>query len=145
MGHFLKKEYIKMLQDYNTSSSRLFFIRPRFLRHRSPFSPRSDPSLLSLPGPSLYIVSRSTCCQNSTSDTTLRDMIAGFILKPQQGNTLHSRPGHHAIGNPQFHLCPPNYLFVMVYSRWMTSRNAMGRRIGLSYHVRFIMDGKLGI
>ncbi|GFV43330.1 hypothetical protein TNCV_2632471 [Trichonephila clavipes] len=45
-----------MLQDYNTSSNRLFFIRPRFSRHRSPFSPRSNSSLLSLPGPSLYIV-----------------------------------------------------------------------------------------
>ncbi|GFT84411.1 hypothetical protein TNCV_147931 [Trichonephila clavipes] len=49
MGHFLKKEYI------NTSSSRLFFIRPGFSRHRSLFFPRSPSSLLSLPGPSLYL------------------------------------------------------------------------------------------
>ncbi|GFX67918.1 hypothetical protein TNCV_1974191 [Trichonephila clavipes] len=35
-----------MIQDYKPSSRRLSFIRPRFSRHRSPFSPRSDPSLL---------------------------------------------------------------------------------------------------
>ncbi|GFT70223.1 transposable element Tcb2 transposase [Trichonephila clavipes] len=32
-----------MLQDYNTSSSRILFIRPRFSRHRLPFLSRSDP------------------------------------------------------------------------------------------------------
>ncbi|GFT24619.1 hypothetical protein TNCV_2855871 [Trichonephila clavipes] len=45
-----------MIQDYKPSSRSLSFIRPRFSRHRSPFSPRSDPSLLSLPGPSPYIM-----------------------------------------------------------------------------------------
>ncbi|GFT41431.1 retrovirus-related Pol polyprotein from transposon TNT 1-94 [Trichonephila clavipes] len=33
-----------MIQDYKPSSRRLSFIRPRFSRPRSPFSPRSDPS-----------------------------------------------------------------------------------------------------
>ncbi|GFY05622.1 hypothetical protein TNCV_4402891 [Trichonephila clavipes] len=54
-----------MLQDYDTSFSRLYFSQPRFsspplslsLPPFRPFSP------LSLPDPSLYIVSRSTCCQ----------------------------------------------------------------------------------
>ncbi|GFW11297.1 hypothetical protein TNCV_3808171 [Trichonephila clavipes] len=34
-----------MIQDYKLSSRRLSFIRPRFSLHRSPFSPRSEPSL----------------------------------------------------------------------------------------------------
>ncbi|GFX28767.1 hypothetical protein TNCV_4250061 [Trichonephila clavipes] len=36
-----------MIQDYKPLSRRLSFIRPRFSCHSSPFSPRSDPSLLS--------------------------------------------------------------------------------------------------
>ncbi|GFV78042.1 uncharacterized protein TNCV_1961 [Trichonephila clavipes] len=60
-----------MLPDYNTSSSRIFFFRPPFFRHRFPFLPRSDSLSLSLPGPSLYIVSRSTCCQGAIRDARL--------------------------------------------------------------------------
>ncbi|GIY69455.1 hypothetical protein CDAR_207361 [Caerostris darwini] len=50
-------------------------------------------------------------------------MMAGFIPKPQRGNTLHSRPGHHAIGNPQFHLCPslpPPPASPITFSSWYT-------------------------
>ncbi|GFU06617.1 transmembrane anterior posterior transformation protein 1 homolog [Trichonephila clavipes] len=45
-----------MIQDYKSIVPSPFFIRPLFSRHRSPFSPRSDSSPLSLPGPPLYIV-----------------------------------------------------------------------------------------
>ncbi|GFT34517.1 hypothetical protein TNCV_4124951 [Trichonephila clavipes] len=44
-----------MIQDYNPSSRRLSF-RPRFSRHRSPFSLRLDPSPLPLPSPPPNIV-----------------------------------------------------------------------------------------
>ncbi|GFW09298.1 hypothetical protein TNCV_4276271 [Trichonephila clavipes] len=63
-----------MIQDYNPLSRHLSF-RPRFSRHRSHFSPRSDSSPLSLPCPPPYIwarsrprVSRSPCCQVQAVD-----------------------------------------------------------------------------
>ncbi|GFU25691.1 uncharacterized protein TNCV_4226971 [Trichonephila clavipes] len=69
-----------MLQDYNTSSSRLIFIRPRFSRNRSLVSPRSDPSLLCSCQVlfSIYRVSRSTCCQVQAVDP--------YIIHPSVGN-----------------------------------------------------------
>ncbi|GFX33802.1 hypothetical protein TNCV_3962111 [Trichonephila clavipes] len=53
-----------MLQDYDTSFSRLYFSPPRF---SSPPLSSPVPSFfpLSLPDPSLYLVSRSTCCQRA--------------------------------------------------------------------------------
>ncbi|GFW16348.1 transposable element Tcb1 transposase [Trichonephila clavipes] len=53
-----------MLQDYDTSFSRLYFSQPRFSSPPLSLSPVPTFSPLSLPDPSLYIVSRSTCCQN---------------------------------------------------------------------------------
>ncbi|GFT98778.1 hypothetical protein TNCV_3792191 [Trichonephila clavipes] len=52
-----------MLQDYDTSFSRVYFSRPLVF-----FATALSPvptffSLLSLPDPLLYIVSRLTCCQ----------------------------------------------------------------------------------
>ncbi|GFY13374.1 cadherin-related tumor suppressor [Trichonephila clavipes] len=63
-----------MLQDYNPSSSRILFIRPRFSRPRFPFLPRSDLFSLVARSFSLYRVSRSTCCQVQAVDpyTVLR-------------------------------------------------------------------------
>ncbi|GFS93589.1 hypothetical protein TNCV_2590661 [Trichonephila clavipes] len=59
-----------MLQDYATSFSRVYFSRPPLSsRHplsSLPFRPFSPPSL---PDPFLSIVSRSTCCQISSSRT----------------------------------------------------------------------------
>ncbi|GFV01443.1 uncharacterized protein TNCV_2960371 [Trichonephila clavipes] len=53
-----------MLQDYDTSFSRVYFSRPPVFFSTAlfslPFRPFSPPSL---PDPFLYIVSRSTCCQ----------------------------------------------------------------------------------
>ncbi|GFX40638.1 hypothetical protein TNCV_2374221 [Trichonephila clavipes] len=61
-----------MLQDYDTSFSRVYFSRPRLSS-----SPVPTVSPLSLPDPFLYIVSRSTCCQetemNHSSDMRLTE------------------------------------------------------------------------
>ncbi|GFY37980.1 hypothetical protein TNIN_284111 [Trichonephila inaurata madagascariensis] len=64
MGHFIKEENIKMVQDYNSSSSRLpssdhVFLAFRFLANTLLFFLVPSPlvwSPLSLPGPPLYIV-----------------------------------------------------------------------------------------
>ncbi|GFV79923.1 hypothetical protein TNCV_2258691 [Trichonephila clavipes] len=54
-----------MLQDYDTSVVQpyLLFTTPGFSPPAFSLSPVPTSSPLSLPDPSLYIVSRSTCCQ----------------------------------------------------------------------------------
>ncbi|GFS49609.1 hypothetical protein TNCV_821441 [Trichonephila clavipes] len=77
-----------MLQDYNTSSSRILFIRPRFFRHRFPVLARSDFSPLVARSFSLYRVSRSTCCQVQAVDPYTADVFLNSCNAMSKSNSF---------------------------------------------------------
>ncbi|GFW48258.1 hypothetical protein TNCV_1108211 [Trichonephila clavipes] len=85
-----------MLQDYDTSFSRLYFSQPRFSSPPRSLSPPFRPFPLSLPDPSPYIVSRSTCCQlKKSSKLDLKqkgkNLTHGHLLLLLQKNEIKFR------------------------------------------------------